>query len=172
MTRPRCKQAGSTAKTLACTAASAGKFRGRSSREVPDDSLCSLDHRLRGPCACPPQIQQPRGALHPRNLDRRTGTGAAAPVSGYAERGPGSQVEQNAPADLLQSVSARAEKKPRVLQEDPAGLGQRNSVQEGKHPMELRHEGAARARTRTRNAVQEGAKAPHMAPSRQHAGQR
>lgn len=38
-------------------------------------------------------------------MDRRTGTGAAAPVSGYAERGPGSQVEQNAPADLLQSVS-------------------------------------------------------------------
>lgn len=61
----------------------------RSSREVPDDSLCSLDPRLRGPGARPPQIQQPRGALHPRNLDRRTGTGAAAPVfsaDGYLQR--------------------------------------------------------------------------------------
>lgn len=48
-----------------------------------------------------------------------------------------------------------------------AQLGSRRET-----PMELRHEGAARARTRTRNAVQEGAKAPHMAPSRQHAGQR
>lgn len=71
----------------------------------------------------------------------------------------------------LQQICSKAyrlglKKKSRVLQEDPAGLGQRNSVQEGKHPMELRHEGAARARTRTRNAVQEGAKAPHMAPSR------
>lgn len=41
-----------------------------------------------------------------------------------------------------------------------------------KHPMELRHEGASRARTLIGNAVQEGAKTPHMAPSRQHAGQR
>lgn len=74
----------------------------------------------------------------------------------------------------LQQICSKAYrlglKKPRVLQEDPAGLGQRNSVQEGKHPMELRHEGASRARTLIGNAVQEGAEAPHMAPGRQHTG--
>lgn len=36
--------------------------------------------------------------------------------------------------------------------------------------MELRHEGASRARTLIGNAVQEGAEAPHMAPGRQHTG--
>lgn len=74
----------------------------------------------------------------------------------------------------LQQICSKAYrlglKKPRVLQEDPAGLGQRNSVQEGKHPVELRHEGASRARTLIGNAVQEGAEAPHMAPGRQHTG--
>ncbi|WGW62534.1 DUF2786 domain-containing protein [Pseudomonas aeruginosa] len=93
------------------------RVQGALEQEVPDDSLCSLDHRLRGPGACPPQIQQPRGALHPRNLDCRTGTGAVAPVSGYAERGPSSQVEQNGPADLRKSPPFRTEKSPELAKQ-------------------------------------------------------
>lgn len=84
----------------------------------------------------------------------------------------------------VQQIYAKAhrlglKKKPRARQADSAGLRpeasnrrQCNAVQEGAYAMELRHEGASRARTLVGNAVQEGAKAPHMAPSRQYTGQR